>query len=655
MIYRPEIDGLRALAVIPVVLFHAGVAGFAGGFIGVDVFFVISGFLITSIIARDLRGGEFSFLRFWERRARRILPALMVVVLFTLVVGWFLLSTVDYQRHGESAVAQSFFASNFVFWKQAGYFGPTASQLPLLHTWSLAVEEQFYLIFPLTMFLLTRFVIRLRWSFIALTVVASFLVSVWATDSAPTAAFYLSPSRAWELGVGALLALWAANRSNPVNRKLAEPASILGVALILLAVFAYDETTKFPGVAAVPPVLGSALIVWANTHQRTVAGNFLALKPIVFVGLISYSLYLWHWPLLIFTSYPTGSDSLSGLTAVVVIGLSFLVAYASYVFVETPFRKRRLWKSRRTMFSGSLASLLVVGAIGLFIRADISTDIRLSDTAIAYGEAAESRSERQRHCSLDPTGSAHISDIDSICMYGDLDGDAKFVVWGDSHVDSLLHAFDTLAEQFQITGMHLSRSVCPPILEVHVRIQNCASINSRAYNLIQELNITTVVLSGSWVRYGSEEDRLRPFNDSEFVPSDGSSLTALTEGMEHTVKRLIDSGIDVWLVRDVPKFGFDPPRRLFGVERFGKSINDIGITYEEYESSQAPIDRLFIELEQVGAQVINLPGMLCEADFCPVLIDGVVLYRDDGHLSIEGSRFVAPAFTQILESLIDNN
>ena len=268
--YRPEIDGLRALAILPVVLFHLHVAGFAGGYVGVDVFFVISGYLITSLIQQELDRGEFSFVRFWERRARRILPALTVVVLFSLAAGWFILTPTDLDNLGASAFAQSLFGSNVLFWLQAGYFEPGAGSKPLLHSWSLAVEEQFYLCFPFMLVLLGMVGRISRVRLIAGFLLLSLVLSVYGVADHPTAAFYLLPTRAWELLLGAVLALapGLASRVSSADR-WNEILSWLGLAAIAVAVFGYHAETPFPGLAALLPCLGTAAIIRTNEYRLT--------------------------------------------------------------------------------------------------------------------------------------------------------------------------------------------------------------------------------------------------------------------------------------------------------------------------------------------------------------------------------------------------
>ena len=298
--YRPDIDGLRAVAIVVVVLFHYGFAHLAGGYVGVDIFFVISGYLITSLILLDMRDRVFSAFKFYERQIRRIFPAMFFMLAVACVVAVSLLMPSDLRPFGHSLVATSFFLSNFEFLREFGYFGAAADLKPLLHTWSLGVEEQFYIIFPPLLALMLRFARKQAVPFIALIACASFACSVWLSRHFPDVNFFLLPSRMWELMIGALLATSAAPTLK--NRVVAEILGGGGLAAILASVVLYSSTTPFPSEAALLPCLGAAAIIYSGT-QPTMTRALLAAPPVVFLGLISYSLYLWHWPVRVFAQY----------------------------------------------------------------------------------------------------------------------------------------------------------------------------------------------------------------------------------------------------------------------------------------------------------------------------------------------------------------
>jgi len=347
MKHRADIDGLRAVAVIAVLLFHADI-GCSGGYVGVDVFFVISGFLITGLILKDLNRDRFSIVEFWERRVRRILPALALVVFSTLIAGWFLLLGRDFEALGKSVVAQVMLLSNVYFWRGSGYFARIGQDTPLLHTWSLAVEEQFYLLFPLLLIALRRLSPKALIPAILLFSGASFSLSVYWSYHNPNANFYLLPTRAWELLMGAFLAAYSARRAS--KRWLAEILSWSGLFAILWSIFQYSPDTRFPGAAALLPCVGTAFLIQSNRDSLTSVGTFLATRPVVFVGLISYSLYLWHWPVLVFAEYWT-IERLPLVHRVLLLLGSIGLAALSWKFVETPFRQRTVFKTRPQVFA----------------------------------------------------------------------------------------------------------------------------------------------------------------------------------------------------------------------------------------------------------------------------------------------------------------
>ncbi|MCF7969083.1 MAG: acyltransferase [Methylococcaceae bacterium] len=339
MDYRREIDGLRALAVLPVILFHAGFERFSGGFVGVDVFFVISGYLITTIILAELEQGKFSIVNFYERRARRILPALFLVMLVCIPFAWLYLPSPEYKDFSQSLVAVSVFASNILFWRESGYFDTAAELKPLLHTWSLAVEEQYYVLFPPVLMLFWRLGKRWILVMLGLVFVASLAVAEWAAYAKPAAAFYLLPTRGWELLVGAFAAFYLSKASRKgFSKAVGEVGGWLGVTLILYAVFACSKATPFPGLYALVPTLGAVLVILFATQQTTV-GKFIGNKVFVGVGVISYSAYLWHQPLFAFAKQRSLTEP-SHIVFLILSALTLLLAYLSWRYVETPFRAK---------------------------------------------------------------------------------------------------------------------------------------------------------------------------------------------------------------------------------------------------------------------------------------------------------------------------
>jgi len=381
MRYRPEIDGLRGIAVAAVILFHAGFSLFSGGFVGVDVFFVISGFLITSIIVEDLKTERFSVIQFYERRGRRILPALFVVMAACVPFAYRILSPDDLKDFAQSLAAICLFASNVLFWGESGYFDTQADLKPLLHTWSLAVEEQFYVVFPLLLLAGWRLGRGVILALIAAVAVASVFTSINEVRNFPSAAFYLLPSRAWQLLVGALASFLAARWPSaalrqPAVRLAAEAVGWVGMLMIVLALFLFDERTPFPGINAALPTVGATMVLLGGT-DRTTLGRMLAWRPLVGLGLISYSAYLWHQPLFAFTKHALLADLPTDL-AVVLCAVTVVLACMSWRYVEQPFRDRD-FISRNTVFALSAAGIAAFVGLGFVGHrlSDRITEIRL--------------------------------------------------------------------------------------------------------------------------------------------------------------------------------------------------------------------------------------------------------------------------------------
>lgn len=455
MHYRAEIDGLRALAVIPVIFFHAGFQMFSGGFVGVDVFFVISGYLITSIIIAELDEGRFSLVTFYERRARRILPALFFVILLCIPFAWAWFMPMDLQDFAQSIVAVSTFSSNILFWLESDYFDTAAELKPLLHTWSLAVEEQYYILFPL--FLMWTWHLGLRWVLALLTVVfvISLTMAEWGAYHAPNAAFYLLPTRGWELVIGVFAAFFFHRyKTMNVNQHIKNILSLIGVILVFYAIFAFDETVPFPSLYTLIPTIGTLLII-LFAQQGTLVHTFLSRKLFVGIGLISYSAYLWHQPLFAFAKYRRFTEPsiglMSGLCAVTMI-----LAYLSWRYVEMPFRNKQVFKQKAIFTSAIVMSCSFV-VVGIFF----SVDGRFSSSKdlMVKGYQAENRAshveswnwlkERTNDNAYDVTN----NQVDHTQWFDLNDARARILLVGNSHskdIYNVLMNSNTAHEQFQL-------------------------------------------------------------------------------------------------------------------------------------------------------------------------------------------------------------
>ncbi len=400
MEYRREIDGLRALAVLPVIFFHAGFETFGGGFVGVDVFFVISGYLITSVILIEVQAGTFSLIRFYERRVRRILPALFFVVALCIPFAWFLLLPSDMKEFSKSVLSVALYVSNHYFASVSGYFDTTAELKPLLHTWSLALEEQYYVIFPLVIVAMSRLTRRVVIYMLASIAVISLALSYAGAYSNPTGAFFLLPSRGWELLIGAFVAyiLLYTNVAN-ASRSVMQLASLLGLGLIVFAVFVFDKNTPFPSLYALVPTFGTALLI-LYARPTTHIGKLLGSKAFVSVGLISYSAYLLHHPIFSFVRHGSSGEP-SAMVLLLLIMLNFILAYGSWRYVEQPFRRKE-HISRRLVFifaaMGS-AALIAFGIAGIKLEGFINRYMYVVNSFPSY-ELSNKKLARESNVSV---------------------------------------------------------------------------------------------------------------------------------------------------------------------------------------------------------------------------------------------------------------
>lgn len=513
MLYRREIDGLRALAVLPVILFHAGFETFSGGFVGVDVFFVISGYLITTIILAEFEQGEFSIVSFYERRARRILPALFFVMLVCIHFAWFWLLPSDMKDLSQSIVAVSVFASNILFWRQSGYFDTAAELKPLLHTWSLAVEEQYYVLFPLFLMLFWR--LGKRWILVTLGLVfiVSLAIAQWAVYAKPAAAFYLLPTRGWELLIGAFAAFYLSQANRKVfGRTVGEVGGCLGVALILYAVFTYNKETPFPGLYALVPALGTVLVILFATQQTTV-GKFVGNKAFVGIGLISYSAYLWHQPLFAYARHKGFSHSDFDVFLLLSIA-SVILAFFSWKFIEAPFRNKTLVGRRAVLLFALLGSFSFI-SLGLYGHKRNGNVGQLSDQEqafLGYFEndlpdwkyfAREGIPQKYRDdCNFYDIqkyrlGNSTREPLDSISntCYQKKNSDSKVVfIWGDSHAQQLYYGLSKeLPSEFEV--LQVASSGCIANTKAKQSTTDyCDQSNWFALDVIKRIKPQTVIV-----------------------------------------------------------------------------------------------------------------------------------------------------------------
>lgn len=466
--YRPEIDGLRAIAVLPVMLFHAGLGPFPGGYVGVDVFFVISGFLITSIIYNEVVAGQFTYAKFYERRARRIFPALYFIVLLTLLPAWFLLVPQDFKDYSENIIGVVTFFSNVILWIQSGYFDQSAELKPLLHTWSLAVEEQYYVFFPIILMLFHRFWRKHLILLLALLMVGSLLLSQWGAVNKPTANYYLLPTRAWELFIGSLVALVLTTRKwqdlEGQLSKYAQALSLSGFALIVFAVFAFDSETLFPSFWALIPTLGTALVILFST-EKTLIHKLLSTRLLVGVGLISYSAYLWHQPVYAFARHQNMFEETHLLMTFAFL-LSLLGAYLSWRYVERPFRNRKKISTKQVWvmsFAGGLllASFGVVGTVKNGFEGRFTLTPPLSESNFDL----PTRSNGWCFYSVDTNSSLSVGKEGFQCPLGDTDSATKVLLIGDSFAAMYEPFWDLVGKESALSVNAVTTNWCHPSLE----------------------------------------------------------------------------------------------------------------------------------------------------------------------------------------------
>lgn len=639
--FRKDINGLRAWAVVAVVLFHFGVPGFAGGFVGVDVFFVISGFLMTQIIFKGLEGGSFSVWSFYLARAKRIVPALLVLCAVLLLAGWFVLPAPDYRPLGTHALTSVLFASNIQYWREAGYFDTTSHDKWLLHTWSLSVEWQFYLVLPLLLVLVWRFWPGRRHAslLLAFALLASLLLSIWVTDRKPEAAFFLLPTRAWEMLAGGLIALsrGGASTSPPWFRRTLEG---LGFALIAFSI-ATANPLAWPGAHAATPVLGTVLVLLAGSQTSVLTAPTVLQR----LGDWSYSIYLWHWPVAVALTYL----GWQGQTGPVLAGLllSPMLGWASYHWAEPLGRKHLSNLQALPALSAVAVATLLIALPALGVRQWQGVPGRLSPQVEALAAGAQDTNPG-RAVSHTMGG----TDFKK-AVYGG--SDVRAIVLGDSHASTVVTAVQAALTESGQGVLAMSYTSCPTIFGIQMSRSDlhCAAFNEWALAQMSAIpaNVPVILVSRASAypfgrSYGSHvPEPIAHFDGVKPVSAAGKVLFVQEYAQRLTASACrIAAFRPVYLMRPLPEMPSDVPRILARAAQMDRSLDmaaSLTIYHQRHALVWAAQDKARTEC---GAHVLDPLPYLCDNGFCPATDGLLPRYYDDNHLTEAGGRRLVSLF-----------
>lgn len=644
MNYRAEVDGLRAVAIWPVVFFHAHFPFFQGGFIGVDVFFVISGYLITSIIIEEIADKRFSIVNFYERRARRILPALFLVILFTILIAPFLLNPMQLDDFGQSIFAVVFFISNILFWQQSGYFGTASETSPLLHTWSLAVEEQYYIFFPLLLLVIWRYAKRYIWISFGFIIFLSLILTEWNLRNSAEANFYLLPTRVWELLIGSITALaFREKLTSNISENLKSIISLISLIVLLASLMFFDKNTPHPSLITLIPVLATAGII-ATASKTNLVGRFLSKKPLVAIGLLSYSIYLWHQPIFAFAKLSIPEPNLS-LFLVILTFASFIIAFFSWKYWEKPFRNKKV-TSRQTVFRFSIVGtfiLSIVGVIFSLYSESIFSHI-YPEKFVNYKIIEEATSNKYNNMINDNCHiwSKEFTDEfkDKFRICSEKYGKAAFIT-GDSHGVDL---YNSIAQNLEYPFIaSISQGYC----RAHKPLGQDPPRRCHYDDLIEFTSKNSDKLSV--IIYTQTPDRLfsTPFYKAN---SNDLSINSIDEVVDYLDKLNKASGTHVYIIGMLPTLKKSPKLLLLDEPipaQLVSLISERNINMIKY------IDSVFAKKANEKSipyiPKIVAMGLILEYD---LFIDGKITYSDERHLSTYGEKILGK---RLVDYLLHNN
>ena len=672
MIYRPDIDGLRAIAVSTVILFHFGVPGFSGGFIGVDVFFVLSGYLIGSMVFGQLHNNKFSFVNFYFRRIRRLFPAFVFVIVATILASYLLLLPREFREFGQSVFASTIYLSNILFYLESGYFDAASHLKPLLHTWSLSVEEQFYLIFPVLAWIVYK--VNSKWLFplfLVLTLLSLMLSQVFLTTN-PSAVFYLYPFRAWEMFIGVCFALTIIPAVSSKTLRLL--LSLAGLLLILIPTMVYSAETAFPGFSAFLPCLGTCLLLHTGKDDLTAIHQFLKSKIFVFTGKISYSLYLWHWP--IFVLYMYDKNSNAGVNDILIMLLvTVLLSIFTWRFIETPIREGHVIGSRKPipLFSITIMSSLVLMGVGYYFHKTNGLIERFDDEMSGFIEAAYDLHGDMSNCyEVDNKILPNIRH----CGFGNpLNSESYTLIWGDSHAGAFKRGYEQVLNENGLPGLLVWSGGCPPVFDVRrdegvaseaVDLE-CSVQNQAIKQLIfNDDRINSIVLIGRWSYYvhgvGTGIDAHNSIAIwSEAGGRDDFELQAefFKESFNKTILELRQNDLKIFVVEQVPEFANYKARvlALGMITKDDEILNNLNelttIDYSEVMHRQRFMQSMLAELEHDNEITkLDTHKYFCKDNLCSLLLDEVPAIFDNNHISSGGALKIRDLFQPVVSNLI---
>ena len=642
--FRTDINGLRAWAVIAVILYHFSIPNFTGGFVGVDIFFVISGFLMTQIVVQGLEQGNFSFWNFYLARARRIIPALLILSICLMTLGWFWLVTADYKALGEQVGSAIVFISNIVFFYDAGYFDAASHEKWLLHTWSLSVEWQFYTLLPLASMLIWRYFGSMGVKYmLGLCALGS---SIYMTQQDPDAAFYLLQSRAWEMIIGG--GVWWLTRHRTLPENTSKIVEVIGIALICYSIFGFNSTLPWPGIYALLPVTGAALILVAGQQKSWLTGNWITQR----LGRSSYSLYLWHWPLVVALNYTGKLGSISWVITALL--LTFLLGELSLKFIENPCRQQL---AKHNKLQNIVILIIALGLVGLIAQVIVSQKmaVRLPEAVKLAAAESKNSNPKRKQCLLRSKKGGE----SPLCQFGT--GEPNMIVMGDSHANAIISAAGEVASEFDGSAVELTLSICTNLLGLqrHGDKRNaCVTFNEK---YIEQLSATkflagiplVLLARHSYYLFGPNERGHKNFGKalvyfSEYNQKPNQKLNEeYRQALIETTCQLAKNR-PVYMVRPIPEMGIHVPKTMARNLMLGRTDVDISISLDQYHQRHAVIWAAQDEAaQQCGAKILNPLPYLCHDGRCWSSKESRPIYYDDDHLSEFGNKLLKPMFREV--------